>query len=472
MASNDFALAQQRLAARRQAREADAQARIVAQQQASQASDQLNRLPYPLSRLGHAGISVWDSINGREGTRPAFRVGQVDAELLDEELLELLKGQVGDALKYFGSHLQDDWSAEIMLALRAVLFKVTVWDHDATYGAALQNLKFTDARHKGPVLVTPSKWQKSLYGLFTVGGKYAWTRWENWLVDNDNGYDQPSPTLRKLSRLSDSISTVHSTAAFASFLVFLVNGRYRTLLDRVLRLRLAPPTSQVSREVSFEYLNRQLVWHAFTEFLLFVLPLVGISRWRRWLGRAWRKTKSVMRSGGEDDAEIKSGEFAFLPERTCAICYQDQNTTLTSETEVIAASSASGVIGSAQTDITNPYETIPCGCIYCFVCLAGRLEAEDGEGWICLRCGEEVKECKPWSGDVIEEVAKHAGSSKTVGFSEPSDMANLEPRAEEDVNIKTRDGEEEDSSSSEASALGDSEAFDEEEDGVVDDDDE
>ncbi|KAH7319483.1 Pex12 amino terminal region-domain-containing protein [Rhexocercosporidium sp. MPI-PUGE-AT-0058] len=469
MASNDFALAQQRLAARRQAREADAQARIVAQQQALQASDQLNRLPYPLSRLGHAGISVWDSINGREGTRPAFRVGQVDAELLDEELLELLKRQVGDALKYFGSHLQDDWSAEIMLALRAVLFKVTVWDHDATYGAALQNLKFTDARHKGPVLVTPSIWQKSLYGIFTVGGKYAWTRWENWLVDNDNGYDQPSPSLRKLSRLSDSISTVHSTAAFASFLVFLVNGRYRTLLDRVLRLRLAPPTSQVSREVSFEYLNRQLVWHAFTEFLLFVLPLVGISRWRRWLARAWRKTKSVVRSGGDDDVEIKSGEFAFLPERTCAICYQDQNTTSTSEAEVIAVSGASGVIGSAQTDITNPYETIPCGCIYCFVCLAGRLEAEDGEGWICLRCGEEVKECKPWSGDVIEEVTKPAGPSKTVGFSEPSQMANIEPRAKED-HIKSRDAEQEDDSSSEASALGDSEAFDEEEDGVMDDD--
>ena len=45
---------------------------------------------------------LWNSIKGREGTRPAFRVGQVDAELLDEELLGLLKGQVGDALKYFG----------------------------------------------------------------------------------------------------------------------------------------------------------------------------------------------------------------------------------------------------------------------------------------------------------------------------------------------------------------------------------
>ena len=47
-------------------------------------------------------MEAWDAINGREGTRPAYRVGQVDAELLDEELHELLKGQVGEGLKYFG----------------------------------------------------------------------------------------------------------------------------------------------------------------------------------------------------------------------------------------------------------------------------------------------------------------------------------------------------------------------------------
>lgn len=33
--------------------------------------------------------------------RPAFRVGQLDTELLDEELLELLKGQLWGGLKYF-----------------------------------------------------------------------------------------------------------------------------------------------------------------------------------------------------------------------------------------------------------------------------------------------------------------------------------------------------------------------------------
>lgn len=347
---------------------------------------------------------------------------------------------------------------------------------DATYGAALQNLKFTDARKEGPILVSPSKWQKTLYGIFTVGGQYAWKRWEDWLVDNDNGYDEPSPTVRKLARLSSIISNIHSTAALVSFLVFLVNGRYRTLLDRILRLRLAPPTSQVSREVSFEYLNRQLVWHAFTEFLLFVLPLVGISRWRRWLSRAWRKTKSIMQSGSADEEDTKSGEFSFLPERTCAICYQDQNSTLTSEAEIVAASGASGgVIGSAQTDITNPYETIPCGCIYCFVCLAGRLEAEEGEGWVCLRCGEIVKECKPWSGDVLEEISRPTTSSKTVGFSDESKKDHKEAIIQHDHDANHKRGlHAEDAGSpekgvSDAGSDAQSEAYEEDEAGDFDD---
>jgi peroxin-2 len=430
--ANTFAQAQQRLAARRRAREAEIAARVATQQSASRLRARIAATQSPLlRRIGTSTLSLWDTISSREGTRPAFRVGQVDAELLDEELVELLRGQVGDALKYIGggnagagssNSTLHDWEAEISLALRAVLFKLTVWDHDATYGAALQNLKYTDARREGPALVPPSRWQKSLYGLVTVGGRYLWAKWEDWLLEQDDGFEGSSPRVQRLSRWTSTLSTMHAAAAFASFLVFLLHGRYRTLLDRVLRMRLAPPTSQVSREVSFEYLNRQLVWHAFTEFLLFVLPLVGINRWRRWLARTWRKTKKIMSTGAEGAGQEKEGEYSFLPERTCAICYQDQNSAK-SENDLMAAAST-GVVGSAQTDITNPYEAIPCGCTYCFVCLATRIEREEGEGWVCLRCGELIKECKPWSGDVLEPEAK-SPASKTVVFADdvkpPSD---------------------------------------------------
>ncbi len=101
MTSADFSQAQQRVAARRQLREAEAQVRL-AQQQNSHASAAVDRLPSPLRGVGRLGVNAWNNVKGREGTRPAFRVGQVDAELLDEELLDLLKAQVGEALKYFG----------------------------------------------------------------------------------------------------------------------------------------------------------------------------------------------------------------------------------------------------------------------------------------------------------------------------------------------------------------------------------
>ncbi|KAJ5568328.1 hypothetical protein N7450_010814 [Penicillium hetheringtonii] len=389
MSSTNFAAAQERVLERRRLREAELRARRAEQQRASPINaTSVQRLPYPLNRLPGAGWSLWNNVKGRDGTRPAFRVGQVDAELLDEELLGLLKGQVGEALKYFGPQMREEWSNEILFALRAILFKLSIWDHNASYGAALQGLQYSDSRSNGPVLAPPTKWQKSIYGLLTVGGRYAWDKWESWLIGQEGGYEEPSQEVRMLSRLTDFISTSHSIAAFISFLVFLVNGRYRTLVDRILRIRLAPPSAQASREVSFEYLNRQLVWHAFTEFLLFLLPLVGISRWKRWIARAWRKAINALKSSAA-----------------------------TTETEVLAASaSTGGISGSSQTDITNPYETIPCGCVYCFVCIVQKLEGEEGQGWVCLRCGEVVKKCQPWNGDVLEEARSQPGTGKIVGF--------------------------------------------------------
>ena len=395
MTSSDWAAAQQRVAARR-----------LAHQQASTTTSQattaslFTRLPAPLREF-------LTPFTTRTSTAPAFRVGQVDAELLDEELISLFKQQVGDALKYHGPHLRDDYDAEIQLVLRAVLFKLTIRDHNASYGASLQNLRYVDARDvgkNGALRNTPPTWvQKTMYGLLSVGGRYAWHRWEERLLDMESVDEEPTSRMRWLKRVTGQLGTVYSVAALTNFLAFLINGQYRTLLDRLLRLRLIPATAHVSREVSFEYLNRQLVWHAFTEFLLFILPLVGISRWRRWVGRGWRKVilfwRRVRGVGGdaEEDEEV-TGELGFLPERTCAICHKDQNPT---GAEGQLAGGRGGVLGSAKTDVTNPYMAVPCGCIYCFVCLVQQIDAEDDEAWTCLRCGRPVKECAPWHGDLL-----------------------------------------------------------------------
>ncbi len=44
-----------------------------------------------------------------------------------------------------------------------------------------------------------------------------------------------------------------------------------------------------SPQVSYEFMNQQLVWHGFSEFLFFLLPLINIDRIRNGIRRfmAW-----------------------------------------------------------------------------------------------------------------------------------------------------------------------------------------
>jgi peroxin-2 len=103
MTSANFAAAQRRVLERRRLLDAEAHNRTAEPNRAVRVhAATLAELPFPLNRLSGSALHLWDTIKGREGTRPSFRVGQVDSELLDEELLGLLKGQFGEALKYFG----------------------------------------------------------------------------------------------------------------------------------------------------------------------------------------------------------------------------------------------------------------------------------------------------------------------------------------------------------------------------------
>ncbi|KAI5780000.1 Pex12 amino terminal region-domain-containing protein [Geopyxis carbonaria] len=366
--------------------------------------------------------------------RPAFRVGQLDTELLDEELLDLLKGQLWGGLKYFRPALKENYEPELLLLLRAALFKLTIWDHNASYGAALQNLRYTDARKSGTIDHPPSAAQKGLYGLVTVGGRYLHSRLNLFLL-NHSGPGESTKLTTKLSKLIDMAGSIHSVLTLVSFTAFLLTGHYRTLLDRILRMRLVTPDRTVSREVSFEYLNRQLVWHAFTEFLLFVLPLLRIGRWRRWWGRFIRR----VRSDGGAEGETK-GELSFLPERTCAICYKETD----------AESAGAGLGGGRATDVTNPYEAVECGHVYCYVCIAGKIELEEGEGWTCLRCNGTVKRCRPWRGGVEgltgvgdwgEEVPKEKNLDSDA---EDSDDEGIERMMQTDLLDELQDGDIED----------------------------
>jgi peroxin-2 len=57
----------------------------------------------------------------------------------------------------------------------------------------------------------------------------------------------------------------------------------RTLTERLLGARLIYKQPNMSRLISFEYLNRQLVWQELSEFLLFLLPLINVAKVKRFI---------------------------------------------------------------------------------------------------------------------------------------------------------------------------------------------
>lgn len=109
-----------------------------------------------------------------------------------------------------------------------------------------------------------TKTQKILYGLFTVGGQYAWTRANRYITSKGWGELDESDVRNKVYRVLQTGEKYWKAFSLINFLVFLWNGKYRTLIDRVLAMRLVYSKKSMNRQVSFEFLNRQMVWHAFT----------------------------------------------------------------------------------------------------------------------------------------------------------------------------------------------------------------
>ncbi|SNX81638.1 related to peroxisome assembly protein car1 [Melanopsichium pennsylvanicum] len=212
------------------------------------------------------------------------RVNQLDAELLDRELAELLLDPVKKALGSIRSTLASDLEPELLLLLKLALFKFSIVDRGASYGSMLQNLKYRNEwAHRGALQSTArdqplSRLQLTLYPLLTIVAPYLGSKWQHHMTSLSYS-DMPNNDPRRLLwKLTDASQRVWSALVLANFSVFLADGKFRSVADRVLGMRLTYAKRTMNRNVSFEFLNRQLVWHAFTEFLLFLLPLVRPKR--------------------------------------------------------------------------------------------------------------------------------------------------------------------------------------------------
>lgn len=345
---------------------------------------------------------------------PSPRVLQLDAGILDNELYSLLKQQLSDAFqllspKSFSYSLHPELYS---LFLKLLLFRVTTLKTGSSYGFTLQNLKLSDLK-TGKVIG-----QRLRYILFgAIVGQYFFEKAKSYLYNLEESHirdrkvwlQRIKKVLYKfrtqLLRASDDLIKI---ASLINFILFLVQGRYSSLLHRVLGIIITPLNPDLLKfngdNVSFEFQNRQLVWNVMTEFLVFVIPLLQVQKWRRLI-------HSVITKGRPHANATLEGvhlKFQSLPLSQCAIC--------------IEIAEASG-IKAASTQITSPYVT-NCGHIFCYICLATRINAiENGSelAEFCPRCNTKITSFKEYDDD---EDVKTKVSAIIVHYDENEDDEN------------------------------------------------
>ncbi|CAL1700537.1 unnamed protein product [Somion occarium] len=378
-----------------------------------------------------------------------IRVGQLDAELLDQELVQLLQEPVGKALNLIRSAFTSQYQPELTLLIQLILYKFSVWNSGASYGARLQGLKYasSDATTRSGLPLRTLL----IHGTLTTLVPYIHTRIRAHALSNAWPEAPSHDRRRRAWEFLTKLESSHGLLALVNFIAFLWNGRYRTLSDRILGLRLVPLQRLTKREVSYEFMNRQMVWHAFTEFLLFFLPLINTRAPRRRLSRLAanftlasilpppiRSTLGLSKSSSDEKQRVRKGKYWSLPLDQCAICYEDAATLNLADPSntlsTLAAPTYSSTSADPPTESTNAVEEPPlhpvntpyvtsCGHAYCYVCVTTRMvrTADDRTGvgpggtrWECLRCGEGVVEADRVEIG-IEDSDSEFGSSFSMG---------------------------------------------------------
>ncbi|KAI9448147.1 Pex12 amino terminal region-domain-containing protein [Lactarius indigo] len=360
------------------------------------------------------------SLAGTASPTPRIlRVGQLDAELLDVELVNLLRDPLSKALGLVNSTLKSRFEPELSLFIQLTLYRLSVWANGASYGAKLQDLEYTIASVDGRNISSrlPRK-ILLVHGALTIVLPYVHNRLRGHALSKAWPDAPSSDRRRKAWELMTRLETAHAAVALVSFIAFLWDGRYRTTVDRLLGMKLVPSRRLIRRNVSYEFMNRQMVWHAFTEFLVFLLPLLPHRKLRRLAATAANAVLHPLTAilallpaparaafgfdphPKQSDAQLnRRGKFAHLPEDECAICYENATaTTLGIADPMTFATSAIRSRPPVSRDeppahpLTTPYRT-SCGHIYCYTCIAEKMlrAADEGVGqWECLRCAERV----------------------------------------------------------------------------------
>eukprot|EP00048_Salpingoeca_helianthica_P002205 m.55510 g.55510 ORF g.55510 m.55510 type:complete len:287 (+) comp11968_c0_seq2:30-890(+) len=264
----------------------------------------------------------------------ALRVSQIDALRLDDEIESVLEEELKSLCKAVGIPTEN-WLLELKALASLVVFSSIFLPQRQTYGQTLLNLKYssnwvraTQLYALGRVLI-PLVWARL---KLRIGGESNRTNWNT----SDTAHHPRTPA----QRFARFVEKYFKVLTCLNFLFFLRSGRYVHVLQRVFDITMIS-TRQSPRVVNLDFLNRELLWHGFSEFIAFLLPVINRIQLQRIVGR-------LLPTAANADTSV------------CGLCGEEPWTA----------------------------HAAPCGHVFCYYCAASNCLATDG--FDCPRCGKAV----------------------------------------------------------------------------------
>lgn len=227
-------------------------------------------------------------------------------------------------------------------------------------------------------------WQKAGYLLFAVIFRWAWARasaalatlktqleqrrrmlamlrGEEKLVAEERIAEEENRWQNQLLFAGDKVARLFKVITFANMVVFVYDGKYGTVVDRLLGMRLVHAQRFSPRNIPFDFMNQQLVFDELTSFVQFLVPLfrvlANVPPLKWILGGNTKAAKVSTDPAMSQDLDLDS----------CMVC---------------------------GTEVPIMPHVGRCGHVGCYVCLMNGL-LED-RGYACQRCGSQLEQLRPW----------------------------------------------------------------------------
>ncbi|XP_026148627.1 peroxisome biogenesis factor 2 isoform X2 [Mastacembelus armatus] len=293
---------------------------------------------------------------------PVLRVNQLDALELDSALEQLIWTQFSQCFQNCRPGLLTPLEPELRELLQLVLWRFTLYSSSATVGQSLLSLRYHSTLSSSPRYKSLSHRQKLGLILLTAGPRWLRERSHSLLVclglisggpvsEGDCGLFRQG-----LHSCLTLVSSIAQLTSLINFLVFLQKGQYPALAERIVGAQAVFTKPNVIRDITYQYMNRELLWHGFAEFLIFLLPLISA-------GRLKSRVSSIIFGGENADREGARQGLGMWTE--CGLCREWP---------------------------TMPH-TVGCPHVFCYYCIKSHSIADTF--FTCPKCGAEAGHPEP-----------------------------------------------------------------------------